>query len=208
MKASNLTLLAGATLAMSMSLASLPAAAQQPPGSSAGAPAATTPGPRQARPARPEIFTPEEQERFRQRMNEAKTPEERDTVRRERRAAEEARAKEKGITLPRRPEPRSGERAENRGDKDAGGERRQSPMAQLLTQEDRDQYRKSMHNAKTPEERAKVRSEMRATVEQRAKDKGIKLPEHPPGPRHGPRGPAAKDGSAPAAPATPQSQTR
>ena len=61
----------------------------------------------------------------------------------------------------------------------AGGDAR----AQLLTQQERDAVRERMQNAASPEERAKIRDEMRALVEKRAKEKGITLP--PPGERGG-----------------------
>lgn len=64
--------------------------------------------------------------------------------------------------------------------------------SQLMTQEERDAFRKQMQEAKTPEERAKIRDEHRATAQARAKEKGITLPEP------GPRGPAT--GPAPGAP--------
>ena len=55
--------------------------------------------------------------------------------------------------------------------------------AQLLTQQERDAVRARMQNAASPEERVKIRDEIRALVEKRAKEKGITLP--PPGERGG-----------------------
>jgi pyruvate/2-oxoglutarate dehydrogenase complex dihydrolipoamide acyltransferase (E2) component len=69
----------------------------------------------------------------------------------------------------------------------------QSPQvvrpADLMTQPERDAFRKQMETAKTPEERQKVRDAHRAAMEQRAKDKGVTLAQ--PGGRgeHGGRGP-------------------
>jgi hypothetical protein len=53
-----------------------------------------------------EFFTPEERKAFFDRMQAAKTPEERAQIQAERRALAEARAKEKGVTLP-EPAPRA-----------------------------------------------------------------------------------------------------
>jgi hypothetical protein len=53
-----------------------------------------------------ELFTPEERKAFFDQMKAAKTPEERAKIQAERRTTAEARAKEKGITLP-EPRPRA-----------------------------------------------------------------------------------------------------
>jgi len=110
------------------------------------------------------LFTQQERDQFREKMRAAKTPEERAELTKQRRAATEKRAKEKGVTLPRGPEGRPG------AGKDGG-------RPQLFTPEERTQYRDKMRAAKTPEERATLRKQMREVTEQRAKEKGIKLPE-------------------------------
>ena len=68
----------------------------------------------------------------------------------------------------------------------------------LMTQEERDAYRKQLQDAKTPEERTKIRDTHRAEMQKRAKEKGITLPEA--------RGPHGRHGkhAAPAAPAAEQ----
>jgi len=135
-----------------------------------------------------QLFSQQERDDYRKRMHEAKTPEERTKIRDEAHAQAQARAKEKGITLP-----------EPRGPGGPGGGPRGGPGGgrmygeQLFSQQERDDYRKRMHEAKTPEERTKIRDEVHATAEARAKEKGITLPE----PR-GPRGPGP--GPAPQAP--------
>ena len=59
----------------------------------------------------------------------------------------------------------------------------------LLTQEERNQFREKMRAAKTRDERAAIQKEMRALTEQRAKEKGITLPQRrEPGQGAGPRG--------------------
>jgi hypothetical protein len=63
---------------------------------------------------------------------------------------------------------------------------------QLFSQQERDDYRKRMQEAKTPEERTKIRDEAHAQAQARAKEKGITLPE--------PRGPKPAPAPAPEAP--------
>jgi hypothetical protein len=137
-----------------------------------------------------QLFSQQERDDYRKRMQEAKTPEERTKIRDEARATAQARAKEKGITLP---EPRG-----PGGPGGPGGGRGQMYGEQLFSQQERDDYRKRMQEAKTPEERTKIRDEVHATAQARAKEKGITLPE----PR-GPRGPGAGPGPGPGGPAGP-----
>jgi len=113
--------------------------------------------------ARPEsLFTPAERDQFREKMRAAKTPEERAAVRKDMRGAMQQRAKEKGVTLPRGPRP---------------GANKEGGRPQLFTPEERQQYRDKMRAAKTPEDRAALRKQMRESTEQRAKEKGVTLPE-------------------------------
>jgi len=49
----------------------------------------------------------------------------------------------------------------------------------LFTDEERAQFRQRMQAAKTPEERTKLRDEMHKATEQRAREKGITLPQRP-----------------------------
>ena len=119
-------------------------------------------------------------------MQEAQTPEERTKIRDEAHAQAQARAKEKGITLP---EPR-GPRGPG-GPGGPGGGRGQMYGEQLFSQQERDDYRKRMQEAKTPEERTKIRDEVHAQAQARAKEKGITLPE-PRGQRGPKPGPARR----------------
>ncbi len=121
-------------------------------------------GPRGPGGDRPQLFTPEERQQFEQKMRAAKTPEERDAARKEMRAAMEQRAKEKGVELPKQ------------GPRGDGGQRG-GEIARLFTPEERALIEQKMRSAKTPEERDAARKEMRAAVEQRAKEKGVTLPE-------------------------------
>lgn len=80
-----------------------------------------------------------------------------------------------------------------------GGMRRDGtgPQAaqQLMTPEERTALQEKMRSAKTPEERQQIVAATRAEMEQRAKDKGITLPEQ--------RGPRGQHGAGPAAVTTP-----
>ncbi|HSD40554.1 MAG TPA: hypothetical protein VLD36_01680 [Burkholderiales bacterium] len=61
---------------------------------------------------------------------------------------------------------------------------------ELFTPEERREFFDRMKAAKTPEERAKLQAERRATAEARAKEKGVALP--PPAPGPGPGAPKAQ----------------
>lgn len=75
---------------------------------------------------------------------------------------------------------------------------------QLMTPEERTEYRTKMRSAKTPEERQQACEEHHAKMLERAKEKGVTLPAAPrcgagrPGPRRGGgRGPGAGPGMGP-----------
>jgi len=170
------TLIAAAAIAL-LGAATAPALAQgtTPPAANAGA----------QRIYGYELMTPEERQAYIDKMRAAKTPEERTKLRDEHRAEMQQRAKEKGVTLA---EP--GGRRGPGGPGGPGGGRMYGE--QLFTQQERDDYRKRMQEAKTPEERAKIRDEVHAQAQARAKEKGITLPEpRGPGAGPGPGGPGA-----------------
>jgi Spy/CpxP family protein refolding chaperone len=103
--------LAAITVAAVLGATAVPAAAQQPPAAGATKAPADAPAkgtPRQSQLPGDELFTPEERRAFFDRMKAAQTPEERAKIQAERRATAEARAKEKGITLPPTPGPAPG----------------------------------------------------------------------------------------------------
>jgi len=52
--------------------------------------------------------------------------------------------------------------------------------SQLMTNQERLEYRKKTMNAKTAEERERIRSEHHAMMKERAKSQNITLPEEPP----------------------------
>ena len=139
------TLIAAATLAL-VAAVTTPALAQgAPPPAKAG----------DSRMYGYELMTPEERQAYMDKMRNAKTPEERTKLRDEHRAEMQRRAKEKGVTLPSRavacPCPGG-----------PGGGRGQMYGEQLFSQQERDDYRKRMQEAKTPEERTKIRDEAHA----------------------------------------------
>ncbi len=63
---------------------------------------------------------------------------------------------------------------------------------QMMTQQERNEYRNRMRTAATVQERERIREEHHAQMVERAKERGVKLPEAPPagmGPRgNGPMG--------------------
>lgn len=52
--------------------------------------------------------------------------------------------------------------------------------SQLMTQQERNEYRARMRAAKTAEERERIRAEHHAAMQARAKERGVTLPEEPP----------------------------
>jgi len=52
--------------------------------------------------------------------------------------------------------------------------------SQLMTSQEKFEYRKKHMNAKTEEERAQLREEHHALIQQRAKERNMKLPDAPP----------------------------
>lgn len=135
-----------------------------------------------------EVMTPDERQAYIDRMRAAKTSGERIRLRDEHRVEMQQRAKEKGVTL-QEPQRRGGQKRDSKGGP--------SQVEQLFTEQERADFRKRMDSAKTPEERDKIRGEMRTQAEARAKEKGITLPE-PRGPRAAKPTPAPVPAPAPA----------
>ena len=73
-------------------------------------------------------------------------------------------------------------------------QQKQEPIfgSQLMTREERAAYRSRMRAAKTPEERARLRSEHHDQMVARAKERGVTLPAEPPAGR--PLGPGGGGG--------------
>ncbi len=57
--------------------------------------------------------------------------------------------------------------------------------SQLMTAQERDEYRAKMRSAKTQAERDRIRAEHHAAMQERAKEKGVTLPDQPRGPQRG-----------------------
>lgn len=66
--------------------------------------------------------------------------------------------------------------------------------SQLMTREERNQYRKQIRAAKTAEERERVRAEHHERMKVRAKERGVTLPDEPPA-RGGMMGPGGGMGT-------------
>jgi hypothetical protein len=194
-------------MACAIAAATGTALAQQAAPTAPAAPATSAaPAAQTVRPG--DLLTSQERDAFRQQMQQAATPEERQKIRDAHRAAIEQRAKEKGVTLAQPYQGHRGPGAQGGPDGRRGpggpggpgmGPRGQNgPYAQLFTQAERDQFREKMHSAQTVEDRMKVRDEMHAMAETRAKEQGVTLP--PPGQGrhyHGPgRGPGPNRGPA------------
>ena len=125
-----------------------------------------------------DLMTPQEREAYLEKLRSAKTQDERLKLRDEHRAEMQKRAKEQGVTLPEPRGPRAGTSPGTGAVK--GARQSQLPGDELFTPEERRAFFDRMKAAQTPEERAKIQAERRATAEARAKEKGITLP--PPGP--------------------------
>ncbi|OHD96372.1 MAG: hypothetical protein A3E21_09155 [Sulfurimonas sp. RIFCSPHIGHO2_12_FULL_36_9] len=72
--------------------------------------------------------------------------------------------------------------------------------SQLMTQQERTEHRNKLRDAKTAQEREQIRNEHHALMKERAKAKGITLPDEPPaggmmGPGSGMMGPGGGMGS-------------
>lgn len=52
--------------------------------------------------------------------------------------------------------------------------------SQLMTEKEQNEYRERIRNAKTEQEREKIRAEHHEQMVERAKERGVKLPDEPP----------------------------
>ncbi len=109
----------------------------------------------------PELLTVEERAEFRSQMQAAQSLEERQALRDAMRSEVQERAEAAGIELP---------------DNAPIGMRGEHP--DLLTPEERAEFRSQMQAAQTMEERQALRETMRAKVQERATAAGIELPEN------------------------------
>lgn len=115
----------------------------------------------------PQLMTEEERAAYRAKIRSARTKEASEQIRTEHHEELDARAKERGITLPETQTPMPDS---NRGVMGMifGPE--------LMTEEEQMAYRARLRGARTPEEREKIREERRRQLQSRAKEKGVALP--------------------------------
>lgn len=127
-----------------------------------------------------DLMTPQERDAYVEQLRAAKTPEERLKLRDDHRADMQKRAQERGVTLP---APRGPGAAAGPAGAPAKGTARRSQIYgdEFFTPDERRAFFDRMKAARTPEERAQIQAEHRATAEARAKEKGVTLPP-PPGP--------------------------
>lgn len=74
--------------------------------------------------------------------------------------------------------------------------------SQLMTQHERLEYRERLRNARTARERERIRLEHHRAMQERARERGVRLPDTPParpGPRGGGVGPGPGAGMGPGA---------
>jgi hypothetical protein len=74
--------------------------------------------------------------------------------------------------------------------------------SQLMTRDERTEHRNKMRSLKTPEEREAYRAEHHRQMQERAKERGVTLPDAPParGMGMGPGGPGMRQGMGPGGP--------
>lgn len=68
--------------------------------------------------------------------------------------------------------------------------------SELMTDKERNEYRERIRNAKSEQEREKIRAEHHEKMMARAKEKGVTLPEEPPA-KGGAKGPGGGKGGGP-----------
>lgn len=78
--------------------------------------------------------------------------------------------------------------AESSAEQGTGNEVEQVYGSQLMTQQERLEYRNRMREAKTQEERERIRVQHHEQMRERARERGVTLPEDPPAQGMGGRG--------------------
>jgi len=142
-----------------------------------------------------QLMTPQERTEYRARLRAAETAQARERIRREHHEQMKERAKAQGITLPDEPPPRGGGMGPGGGMGSGAGMARGMGRSggmiygsQLMTPEERSEFRAEMRAAKTTEERERLRRDHHEQMKERAKMRGLTLPDEPP-PRGGGMGP-------------------
>ncbi len=157
-----------------------------------------------------QLMTQQERTEYRAKMRGATTAAEREQIRSEHHQQMQERAKERGVTLPAEPPARGGGMGPGGGGMGPGsngmmgpggggmmgpgGMRGQPPAqgeaqtqqqgkiygSQLMTQQERTEYRAKMRGATTAAEREQIRNEHHQQMQERAKERGMTLPTEPP----------------------------
>ncbi len=152
------------------------AGGQRSGGPGAGQRAGKGPGNGPGRGPAADLLTSEEMVAHRNAMRAAKSVEECKALQTEHRALLETRAKDKGVSLP-VPRANACERRFAAGVRGGAAGPGQAPGWNLMTPEERVSHREQMRAVKTYEECKSVQLEHRAKMEERAKAKGVTLPE-------------------------------
>ena len=133
-----------------------------------------------------QIMTQQERTEYRNRMRQTTTQQEREQIRNEHHEQMRERARERGITLPEEPPARGG-MGQGQGagmgqgmGQGAGNDNEPVYGSQIMTQQERTEYRNRMRQATTQQEREQIRNQHHEQMRERARERGITLPEVPP----------------------------
>lgn len=129
-----------------------------------------------------QLMTEEERDQYRIAMRGLKTEEERAAMRARHHVDMLERAREQGVELSDLPGPgggRKGAGPRGKGRAERGEGRGQHRRRNLMTAEERKQYREELRSKTTDEERDQVRKEFREKKRERARERGIELPDQP-----------------------------
>jgi hypothetical protein len=129
-----------------------------------------------------QLMTQEERDQYRIAMRALKTEEERAAMRARHHLDMLERAREQGVEISELPGPGGGPGGRGprgKGSAARGEGRGQGRGRNLMTPEEREQFRKEMRSKTTDEERAQLRKENHEKMRERARERGIELPAEP-----------------------------
>jgi hypothetical protein len=129
-----------------------------------------------------QLMTQEERDQYRIAMRALKTEEERAAMRARHHLDMLERAREQGVEISELPGPGGalgGRGPRGKGSAARGEGRGQGRGRNLMTPEEREQFRKEMRSKTTDEERAQLRKENHEKMRERARERGIELPAEP-----------------------------
>lgn len=118
-----------------------------------------------------QLITREEREEFRNKMRSANSAEERQQIQQEQHERMRSRAEERGLSMPNDP-PADGGLKTQKQDRVYG--------SQLMTQQEREEFRNKMRSANSAEERQQIQQEHHERMKLRAKERGLNMPDNPP----------------------------